>query len=608
MGLLLPAGCRKEESHTDEVERMAPLSLPCKVALPRFPTTATDFAELYRDRGFLSDGNHLGRDIQLSEAQAVHPIGCGVIRVYRPAQGYGTLVVVIEHELPEMRMMRNGAGDVVPVKHFLSIYGHLRPRWFAKNDLLPWKFGDVVNPEDVIGYIENASDNGDGDEHLHLGIRLQSQVEAERADKSWFRGYDTTPTQRHWFADPKVFLSDLMTKGIKAVWHPPGTVLLRQQSLDYYVVGTQDELHWLPVQDAVAERLTERAISVSDEELTCYRHGSKREPEWPAARLVQFSDSDTIYQVREAPSPARGWFVSHPALRSWGWKASEIVQRSPQERQSFIASYQDLGPLLFREGSLIKIKGSSEISVISNGARRPIYDWATFTALGYRPEWIQELEPGSLKAAGYQDEAVITPRMVSECAYMGSIHRDLGSSQDLSVDESPADLNTLQDLSSIVPFWDFRTWADLFSPPVDMIKPSADLARAEPDTWRYEFRVHDPSWQASEPYRLRDKWWTPMNCSNTGSVLMQDMGQGWRRCDLSDRLDLFVGSFFSQAHPNWGDQGQLGTVGNAPNRCTPTSGVEWRISNLSKNLLIYQGGAAGLPCQAVGQQDRHSLL
>jgi hypothetical protein len=355
----------------------------------------------------------------------------------------------------------------------------------------------------------------------------------------------------------------------------------------------------------VAERLTDRAISVSDEELACYRHGFKHESEWPAARLVQFNDSDTIYQVRDTPSPARGWFVSHPALRSWGWKANEIVQRPPEERAAFIASYQDFGPLLFREGSLIKTKGSSEISVISNGSRRPIYDWATFTALGYRPEWIQELEPGALKIAGYEDGAVITPRMVSECAYVGQGEQDFGSPPDLGIGQ---DLYSTHDLFSpdyalpedLFSIWDLSTWSDLFSPPPP--------PPPQPDAWRYEFRVVDPAWQASEPYRLRDKWWTPVICTNTGTHAMQDMGQGWRRCDQTSRLDVFVGSFFSRAHPNWGDQGELGTVGNAPNRCTPTSGVEWQITNVTQNRLIYRGTSADLPCQAVGPQDRHSLL
>lgn len=581
------SGCASREgSMNDE----ASLSLPCKVALPRFPTSATDFQRLYHNRGFYTDGNHLGRDIELPEAQAIHPIGCGVIRVYRPAQGYGTLVVVIEHELAEPRLLRNGLNENVPVKRFLSIYGHLRPRWLVGAPALPWKPGDKVMPEDVIGFIENASDNGDGDEHLHLGIRLQGQVEAERSDTSWFRGYDATPSQRRWFADPATALSELMTKGIKVSWHPPGTILSRAgNTQDRYRVNAAEELEWIAPSDALADRLIDHAISVSDDELSCFRKGNAYRPEWPGARAVQFNDSDAIYQARDVPSLARGWFASHEALRSWGWKAAQIVPRPPSERPWFFEQYTDFGALLLREGTLIKTRGSNEVSVISNSQRRPIYDWATFSALGYQAEWIQELESNSLVLTYYETGPVITPQMVSECAYSESV-ADGSSTPDMGMEapdliRNPPDLLTLPDLTKPPPP----------PPPPPM-----------PWNFRYEFRVLDAAgWQASEPFRLRNQWWAPVECDNTGSVNLADVGNGWHRCDLRWYLIPFVGSFFSKAHPNWGDQGNIGTVGNAPQRCTPTNGVEWRLTDLRHNFLVYQGSSAGLPCTMIGDQDRH---
>ncbi|HEU0051182.1 MAG TPA: hypothetical protein VFQ60_03960, partial [Patescibacteria group bacterium] len=136
----------------------------------------------------------------------------------------------------------------------------------------------------------------------------------------------------------------------------------------------------------------------------------------------------------------------------------------------------------------------------------------------------------------------------------------------------------------------------------------AGTANCLPPVIRYEFRVLDSAgWQAAEPFRLRDEWWMPVVCLNTGTQNMETVVNGWRRCDQRPALSPFVGSFFSLAHPTWGDAGNLGTIGNTPARCTATAGVEWRILNMRTNQLIYQGGANGLPCASIGTQDRHAL-
>lgn len=176
--------------------------------------------QTYAGRTFLVDASHLGWDIHLPEGQAVYPIGCGTVRIARAARGYGTLGVVVEHRLAAGLSIRNGAGDRVFVDRFLSIYGHMRPTsergGNGENHTL--RVGDVVSPSTLIGYVENRALNGDGVEHLHLGVRLQSMTEAMQTDPTaWFRGYDATPSLARWFVDPQQMLAQLRA-GLESVF------------------------------------------------------------------------------------------------------------------------------------------------------------------------------------------------------------------------------------------------------------------------------------------------------------------------------------------------------------------------------------------------------
>jgi hypothetical protein len=91
-----------------------------------------------------------------------------VVKIAQPAQGYGR-AVVIEHRLPD--------GNYVT-----SIYGHLCGH--RGYPLIP--NGSLVTKGQLIGYIGSDDENGDGQEHLHLGIRIG------RYD-SYFCGYTGTP-------------------------------------------------------------------------------------------------------------------------------------------------------------------------------------------------------------------------------------------------------------------------------------------------------------------------------------------------------------------------------------------------------------------------------
>jgi hypothetical protein len=102
------------------------------------------------------NGRHLGQDLIARAGDSVYSIADGIIKVANTSSsGYGT-VVVIEHTLPDSSKI-------------LSIYGHL-----SKSRGLNVKVNQKVTKGTLLGFIGNDNENGDGAEHLHLGIKLGS--------------------------------------------------------------------------------------------------------------------------------------------------------------------------------------------------------------------------------------------------------------------------------------------------------------------------------------------------------------------------------------------------------------------------------------------------
>lgn len=126
----------------------------------------------YAGRSFYYDKVHLGEDIKLPEGAAVHAIGPGILKEYRPAEGYGELVAVVEHDLGREFDFENGKGEHVKTRYICSIYGHIRKSEKRGGAELSLKVGDAVAKGQTIGYVNDDAHNGDGAEHLHLGIRL----------------------------------------------------------------------------------------------------------------------------------------------------------------------------------------------------------------------------------------------------------------------------------------------------------------------------------------------------------------------------------------------------------------------------------------------------
>lgn len=415
---------RIEEAQDESTDTVTPM---CTLDTVQHPFR--EAAPLPGGRGFLANGNHLGWDLMAPEGLPVYPLGCGVVRVARAANGYGTLAVVIEHRLRKPTLITNGRGMSVVVGSILSIYGHLRPtsEGSGRGVNTALRVGDIVYPETVIGYIEHRSRNGDGDEHLHFGLRLQSATAAQRSDPTaWFRGYDTAPSQRGWFADPRAFLRDM---SVALEEDPPASMFDAGVSTDATV--------------APEDRIVRMDI-------------------------LSVSDRPSVPQFDAGIRDDRG-IVSEDALP---WVETDVTAI-------------------------------------------PERDVGTFLPV---------------------DAGVVT--------------------QDVPV---------------------------------------------LPSRIRYEFRVRS-ALRVAPPYRLRDHWWRMVTCGNTGSTAMEIVS-GWARCD-AEYLELFDGSFYLPDHPDWGDQGQIGTVANTPTRCTPVEGAEWRLTELATQRVVFQGPVSALPCRSVGTQDR----
>lgn len=135
--------------------------LPVRSSSRPAPETAWSFAfprpdfaaGSYEGRTFLSPSNHLGEDSEHRHHDPVHAVADGVVKEACKANGYGR-VVVVEHRLPDDTQV-------------CSIYGHLCGHAgfpLARN-------GSRVKQGDVVGYVGDRQENGDGFEHLHLGLR-----------------------------------------------------------------------------------------------------------------------------------------------------------------------------------------------------------------------------------------------------------------------------------------------------------------------------------------------------------------------------------------------------------------------------------------------------
>ncbi|MBD3281224.1 hypothetical protein GF391_00570 [Candidatus Uhrbacteria bacterium] len=401
----------------------------CTVSEVRYPTNARDFGDgnlLYGGRNFLhfaNGSNHLGRDPKYASGTPIHPIACGRLVLYRPADGYGTLVAVIEHSLDSPITVQNGDGEDVTISKFLSIYGHgstYDPKGIGPN--LSYSVGQIVQPSDVIMYIQDDDLNGDGPEHLHLGIRVQSQMEAQLTDsKTWFRGNDNEEgDHRKYYTSPATFLpllarhvgyplADPPGSGIRQ--HPIGTLLLDESAGDYWLVVEQGQK--LKVTDvSVLPRAC--AVRAGPEELDCYSETAFHELGMILdATVLKFDGHPEVYRFYPGPGfETTGYqvFLSYESFLSWGYKDTDLQHYPASEKQALLSALPHLGGVGFMPGSLVSAQGQSEVAVANqHGTRRPIIDYDTFLELGYDADCVYQVQESVMDVvAGARVDDVIT--------------------------------------------------------------------------------------------------------------------------------------------------------------------------------------------------------
>jgi hypothetical protein len=504
--------------------------VPCMLSSMRYPTVPSDMGNVYQGRSFYADGNHLGLDIALPEATPIHPVGCGILRVYRSASGYGQLVAVVEHTLANPITVLNGKGEQVSVTSFLSIYGHLRKSAdrAGLSGLLGFKPGDAVGPDDVIGYVNDDLHNGDGAEHLHLGIRLQSALDAQATEVNWFRGYDTEPSQRRWFADPVLFLATLTSSIAQVFWHPPGTFIRRPSDGALWYVDGEIMRHPVDVATVSAEKLVARSVDVTDAELGCMTQAAQFASPRAGRSVVKFDDASTVYEYRLDPPAERRAFISYDAFQSWGWKDADITIWPASLRPAFFAAMPNLGIRTFRDGALVKAQGESEVAVVSEGRRLPIADWPTFLALGYRPEHIVTVPSDTIDLVAGPRGLLITSELAGYCVHPSACVVDCppsgqggGTGEEIPSDIPPGKIRFRYD-GPVLP--GSNEFQGMWDPPGDSFydwtpATSALCPDLVPGDGSFECFLDIPSGSMNFLFTVKlpdERWWGDLTCTPTG--------------------------------------------------------------------------------------------
>ncbi len=217
----------------------------------QFPVPVEQYFNWYNGRSFYYDQVHLGEDVDLREGTAIRAIGDGVVVAYKAdgfylsngqVGGFGELYAVIEHDLGQPYEFVDANGHSQFVRYIRSIYGHMRASQARGGPQLTWQQGDVVRAGDIIGYINDSSHpwdgvspdhNGDGLEHLHMGILLNTNITSNL-------GYDYgNQVQAPHFTAPSAAISLLMA-GVsvnEAWWHTDAFRQAHERNT-YAVVGT----------------------------------------------------------------------------------------------------------------------------------------------------------------------------------------------------------------------------------------------------------------------------------------------------------------------------------------------------------------------------------
>ena len=197
-------------------------------------------------------------------------------------------------------------------------------------------------------------------------------------------------------SDGHVYASDLPVP----LWHPDGTLVKVPNDPKVYVVEdglarhvANESVFWSYNWDFT------NLILISDEELACFGTGDEIGDEG-SVRAGYDSDGDAWLLVRDQDNDAWKWRLpdtgADEVLASWGISSGlgSMDDFSEGELDDYTSRS---GTALFRDGSILKESGHSDVYVVSDGIALPVETWDAYLLLGFGPRDIIMLDDGEVR-------------------------------------------------------------------------------------------------------------------------------------------------------------------------------------------------------------------
>lgn len=305
---------------------------------------------------------------------------------------YGCLVV-LEHVLP--------SGEFVT-----TLIGHVRCESVDAYDSGA-RTGNpprntIVRKGQYIGHVRHywhGSDHSTDWHHSHFGVRrgrfsapvydrtaeLVAYVQGYDYPSAFTRNGDGTYAHDTWL-DPIDFVEahddPLLYATGNVLHHPSGTMLLDRQN-QYWMVVSDTEIARLKPDVGFSDRYAyQRAVLVSDEELSCY---VQTDPIVSYGKTYLYRrPGSTAVVIAFENTGARYDFPRWEALLSWNYQ-QEDIHESTVSALWYESMYNPEGFLTLRPGTLAKGDAESEVAIITwEQTRLAIQSGELFEALGYQ--------------------------------------------------------------------------------------------------------------------------------------------------------------------------------------------------------------------------------
>lgn len=226
-------------------------------------------------------------------------------------------------------------------------------------------------------------------------------------------------------------------------WHPDGSLIMTPYGADVYVLQegktrlVEDEIaFWSRGYDFG------NVVYVSERELSCYDEGKSIAGEGLVTAVQDGATTWLLSGDEKFEVKSTAW---SDVLASWGITAATMSDlSSPSSIGVSLDDFADMGAAVFRDGTLLKESGKSDVYVVSDGVAQPIIDWDTYLALGFGKRAILEVDAGvitavqSLVGSCATDVFCVSMDEVASCGgsdadYSAASHEDTGSADTGSI-------------------------------------------------------------------------------------------------------------------------------------------------------------------------------